>query len=337
MEAEEANSRGDVLFQRGEYEKAFEKYRDAANLSAVATNLQNYLANRDKSQDEMVASNLKSSGDSFFERGEYSEAWRTYQRAIDASRVNKALYSTAKDRAKRETEAKKLNCQGNEFFEQGNYSEARTKFNEAHETSQTARDRSAYLLRETQAQAIVDTLSSLENSWSEAWKAENDGRDQEAAQLFQRVQDESDEAARAFSGVSKFRLYAALATLKIDGNDSFNQGLESQQKGVQLLREALNLRTRQNYETAHTNLEEARSCFTNAIAKFDEGSQNDERFASSIELVRELIEEVIRSIDLANREMQSTGMGNLRLDFSVADSWVTNVNNGDSKDYHANI
>ncbi|BES99167.1 Hypothetical protein NTJ_11985 [Nesidiocoris tenuis] len=310
VEASQLSAQGDVHFEKGEYRDASEKYRAAYEKSD--SRYDEYRSKRDGAEAELMAADLNSSGDQLYDQGEYGEAHCRYRRAFEKSKISKATYRSKMEKAESETEAVELNKRANDLFELGKYREACAKYCAAFEKSQAPREKNAYLAGKNNAQSIVDKLSSLETTWNKAWEAEVDDREEEARRLFQKVSSESEGGSKFYPNNTKFKQFANLSALKIEGNTLFNEGLVSQQIGIASLRAAQELKSKGNHRMANRAFEEARRNLEAARAKFENGAAGDVRFSSCADFVQEHLDEIIRSIKLTDQQSLSSGLNNLK-------------------------
>jgi tetratricopeptide (TPR) repeat protein len=316
--AEELNKQGNKLWEQNNYFEAVEKYNQAYQKCTKGyKNEQAFKNNRDKAQVELDAANLNSQGDNFFRQGKYSEAQGKYQEAYDKSEVSKEYneYKANRDKAKAELDAVDLNNEGNALFESGDFSGAKDKYQQAYDISEIAKQNDNFFGRlffrpheyksnKDKAQTIINKLSILDALWNKGWDAEND-RYEEAEEIFQKVLNEAKDSLKIFPDNLKLKQYETLVLLKIEGNELFNKGIESQQKGVSLLQKAQKLKQQQSYKLANIKFQEAKDKFSDAQKKFEKGSENDQRFVSCIELVEDQIKEVTQSIKITERELHT--------------------------------
>jgi hypothetical protein len=321
VDAINLNSQGDNLFNQGRYNEAQSKYQEAYNKSTVATNKATYDACKSKAKVELDAIGLKELGDKEFNSGRYDSAKVKYQQACDKSSVtaNKTTYVTCINKTKTELEAMKLNSEGDQLFEQEDYKESLDKYQSAYNKSKITKEKNIYAINKDKAQTIINKLSILDTLWSKAWDAENDtenDRSGEAKEILQRVLSESKDSLKKFPDNLRFKHYETLVSLKIEGNELFNQGLESQQNGIELLQAAQELKQQQEYELANIKFKDAKGKFSDAQEKFKIGRENDQRFSSCIEFVQEQLHEVIQSIEITEPHMLNQGFNDLNINIS---------------------
>jgi tetratricopeptide (TPR) repeat protein len=318
IDAINLNNEGDSLFTQGKYAAALVKYQEAYDKSQVEDEYLKYSANKKKAQTEIDAINLNNEGDRLFIQGKYNEAITKHKAAYDKSQVTaeKQKYSTNQTKVQVEVDAIALNDAGDKLFNEEKYNDALGKYQEAYNKSQITKEKNIYDTNKVKVQTIINKLSVLDTLWNEAWDAENDeenDRSEEAKELFQKVLSESRNGLKIFSSNLKFKQYETLVSSKIEGNKSFNKGIESQQDGIELLEEAKKLEQQQKYKLADVKFKEAKNKFFDAQEKFKIGCKSDQRFEPCIKFVQVQIEEVIQSIKITEQHKMDQAFNNLNI------------------------
>lgn len=321
--AKDYNSRGDDFFESGDYQKAEDEYLKAYNVSREEKERQKYGENYEKAKIERQAKTLNSQGYDLFENVQYDEAYDMYNRAYEKSRESEVrlIYAGNRNRAKLEADAVKINEQGNCSFKRGEYVKALEYYQQAHDKSRLTKEKNKYLRNRNKVRDVMERLVRLDTLWKEAWDAENDevnDRSEEARDKFGKLASDSEDCLRLFPVVSGFKQYRTLVSLKIEGNEIFNRGLQSQQHAIALYRVAQQLNEQRNYTLAKVKFEEAMEFFRETLEKFEEGRKTDERFASCIEFIQEHMNKVVESIELIERCILNTSLQ--QLDVSVGKS-----------------
>ncbi|WP_341792345.1 hypothetical protein [Rickettsia endosymbiont of Gonocerus acuteangulatus] len=350
LDAIALSDQANILLNQGKFAEAIIKYQAAYDKTQIFNQRDQYKNNRDLIQAKVynkegyqLLSEASTGGDIAVKILKYKNAQEKFEKAINI-RPNSDVYKSSLAKVKAELDAINLNSQGDNLFDQGRYHESHNKYQEAYNKSQITKEKNIYAINYEKAQTIINKLSKLETLWNKAWEAENDTEDdrsKEAGEVFQEVLREAKDGLKIVPNDPKFKQYETLASFKIEGNELFNEGLESQQNGFELLQEAHKLKQQQKYELANSKFHEAKDKFSNAKDKFEIGSNEDQRFVSCVELVQEQLNEVMESIKNTEQYTLASELSNLDINISNSsyletDSLETNIT-GEHNNYYAQI
>jgi tetratricopeptide (TPR) repeat protein len=139
----------------------------------------------------------------------------------------------------------------------------------------------------------VHLFQSAIKTWVDAWIAEDNSLPREAKEKFQQARDQFSEALHLDRENLEYQTFVTISSLKIDGNEAFNEAVKLQEKA--------------NATCMKYLFQEARNKFQDASGKFDQAYQltKNEKFADCCKF----IEDNVSSINTAIRKIQlNTGV-----------------------------
>ncbi|CAF3389242.1 unnamed protein product, partial [Rotaria sp. Silwood2] len=119
-----------------------------------------------------------------------------------------------------------------------------------------------------------------EGLWCEAWKLEDKGETYQAQCKFNQAKEKFDESNSMYQ-TEKAKNFSLIASLKIQGNASFNEGDRLLKQAIDHLKEAYRLKELKRFHDAEQCLKKAKKEFQDAKDKFRQAyhlSNNDHRF-----------------------------------------------------------
>ncbi|XP_071439810.1 uncharacterized protein [Hetaerina americana] len=309
LDANGLEREGDEDYSEGKYESAMRKYQEAFCKSGVEFHRKRYEASMNKAQNELDAQRANLAGMELFGKGDYCMALEQFQAALAKSQVSemKDKYCSRLSDAKSEVEAMRLKSLGDELFAKWQYEAALEKYEAACKTSKNSKEKSLHAMNKEKAETIIFILSSVGDLWKAGWDIENDlgedDRSEEAKETFGRVLCKVREGLRICPDDPSLKRYERLVLWKEEGNELFNKGLEYQERGLELMRDAKEHRDKRKYELAKEKLKCAKVEFFKAMEKFQIGIETDARFKDCLEFVEEQIKKVDNSIKVIEQEV----------------------------------
>lgn len=312
------NAEGERLFNLGRYNEAIAKFKEAqASFPPYEARLIKQMNQNQARALSRIGLTLWNEAWAAEEKGNNNDAKEKFKKADEL--FNQALrLDPGSSDLQRFTQVSTLKFQGNEFYNQGlefdkkqklqeasnKYQEARNKFQQGFKLVFDSRfETSARQMGLNQAKALSRVGITL---WNEAWAAEVNGNDNDAKEKFRNADEMSNEALRLDSLNCEYIKFSQISTLKIQGNELFNQGVDLHEQANELMK-------MQKYEEARNKYQESNKRFKQGY----EASDHDSKFKTSIELVQECIDEIsemIKVIQLGssakdgNNEKISTGI-----------------------------
>ncbi|XP_053693702.1 titin homolog [Sabethes cyaneus] len=300
------------------------------NRETAAKRIQEQLKNAQVDQ-------LNHEGDLFYNQEQYRAAYEKYDLAynITSDYAEKAKFKQNSDAAKKEADAADLNAEGDRLFHQGKFGDAQSKYQQAHEISQVSLQRAKYesnkekarliegMQRNMQAEQLHQSKQSVvgneqeiykpgpgksltvfaKKMWNEAWQAEDDDRSEVAISKFQEANKLFHQALQLAPADREILGLSNACSLKIEGNEQFNEGIKFQQDGVRLLQEAKQLERQQRYKRAKLKLKEAELKLLYAMESFESGIVHDRRFVSCLELANQQVKDIVGSIKMIHQQI----------------------------------
>ncbi|XP_053682193.1 uncharacterized protein LOC128732817 isoform X1 [Sabethes cyaneus] len=344
VEAEHKRKAADALFKEGnellnqaQYREAYEKLdRACSTCTSGYARIETFRIKRDEASREMKAANFNDEGNALFGQGNFNEAQNKYQQAYDSCQVRTQYlkYKANVARCKTELQAKALCDEGDKLFVQHKYADAQAKYQKAHHKSSVESERVAYKIKQAKCLRMM-----AEKTWNDAWFAENSDHSKVAVGKFQETTSLLRKALQLAPTDGKLLALSNACSLKMDGNALFNEGIKSQQDGIQLLEQAKQLKRQQRYEEAKSKLKQAERQLLHAMENFQRGTEYDQRFVSCVELAKQQIEDVGESIGTIDRQATNRKFEALQLsgDRCEESKFPPIVNGIAGKQYHAQI
>ncbi|XP_071439817.1 uncharacterized protein [Hetaerina americana] len=322
LDAYRLERKGDKNYRKGKFESAKRKYQEAFCKSGDEFHRKGYEASINKAQDELDAQRAHLAGMELFGKGEYGMALEQFQAALTKSRVIKMKnkYGSRLSEAKSEVEARRLKSLGDKLFANWQYEAALEIYEAACKTSKNSKEKSLHAMNKEKAETIIGILSSVGDLWKAGWDIENDveenDRSEEAKETFGRVLCKVREGLRICPDDPSLKRYERLVLWKEEGNELFNKGLEYQERGLELMRDAREHRDKRKYELAKEKLKCAKVEFFKAMEKFQIGIETDARFKDCLEFVEKQIKKVDNSIKVIEREVLNLKLIDLKMNIS---------------------
>lgn len=290
-QADQYAREGDKCLRQRDFRGAFEKFRQAYITSQSGyVNDREFQHKRDDARVKLIE-NLESQGDALQNEARYSDAISAisiYSEAhgycTDKMISRKAILLNKKENCEKNQHAMSKYRDGEAFLQQKRYNNAIEKFIEALRVCATDFGRRNEISAKLQRAQAETKLTELEKLWDEALRIENDAPIR-AKEMLENILTRARSLIAQLPLFQQFALMRDKVTLKIEGNNLFNEGIKLQKEALELLIEARTLLNEHKFDSADQMLGKAKEKLKIALIKFQEGRRTDERFKTSVDFV----------------------------------------------------